>query len=420
MKKYREHIFRSSLFMLLLVCLCLPALPVTAGSGIGLGSASIDIENAMRGSQYKNSITVFNTGDQSSDYVVTIDGEAASWVSLDYNGKPLESFSVPSNSKDSFGVTVTVPGDAANRKYSAQITVTSVPSSSGGGSGQGVSLAAYSIVSISVSGTQNISGKVSGITVIDQETGYPVGFKVFFENTGNVIVAPSVDIRVTWKGNVITNFNYNKTEVEPFKNSVIDITWDSTGQTPGDYSAQIAVNLDGKQIYANELSFKILALGALTRSGEFSDLSVTGTLQPGKLAKIYAVFSNTGQIDTWAEFNGEVYLKEALIEAVKSEKLLVKRGAKENLAAYFTPAQVGDYIVKGYVLFEGKKTEVLEKKVTIQAGAANVTTSPGSNTTAANNSTDEKKPFNMVIPVLIAIVILLGVIVFLLLRRRKG
>ena len=135
-----------------------------------------------------------------------------------------------------------------------------------------------------------------------------------------------------------------------------------------------------------------------------SSVAVFGVgVQPGNLAKVCAVFTNTGQIEVWAEFNGEVYLGGELIEVIKSEKLLVKRDSTENLAAYFTPQQTGEYSVKGYVLFEGKKTNVLETKVTI------------------GNELDETddNPFNMIIPIAGGIIVLPVVIGFLLLRKRK-
>ncbi len=408
MKKYRRNIFKGGLFILILFCLALPALPAMAGSGIGLGPATIDIVDAMRGSIYKNSITIFNTGDQYTDYGVTIDGEAAAWVTLDYQGQPFERITVATEGKEAFGVTVTVPGDAANRKYTATVTVTSVPGgASGSGSGAGVALSAYANINITVTGTQHISGKVNGITVKDQETGFPLVLKVFFENTGNVIVAPSIDVNIDWNGNRIDSFNYSGTEIAPSKGDFIDVKWDTTGRVPGDYIAHVIVNLDGQQIYTQDVSFKILVLGSLTRSGELGDVSVKGTMEVGKLAKIEGVFSNTGAANVIARLTGEILLDGNLVQILEGDEVMVDSGRQATLSAYFTPEQEGKYTAKAQVDFGGKKTDV--KEITFNIG-----TGQGS----SNEDGGTGKSFNMLYPIVGVVGLMIIVMVLVALKRR--
>jgi hypothetical protein len=387
------------MFVLLLLCLSLPALPAMAGSGIAVGPSRIDIEDAMRGARYDSQVSIFNGGDQTTDYRVTVEGEAAAWVSLAYQGEALTTITVSPATREFFDVTVAVPEDTANGNYSARITVTSITTASG--AGQAVSLAAYADINLAVSGTQNISGKVNGITVKDQETGFPVLFQVYFENTGNVAVSPGIDVIIDWEGKPVDSFNYSGTEMGPSQKDFIDVEWDTTGQTPGDYGAKVNVSLDGQQIYTQDLNFKILALGSMTRSGELRDITVEGTLQAGKLAKINGVFANTGDADVLAKLTGEIYLEGSLLQVLEGDEVMVDRGIQATVSAYFTPAQEGKYTIKGQVDFGGKKTDIKEVALDISAVQnAGATTEPA-NPPNENTGTDTGKgPFGLSWPII--------------------
>ena len=426
MKTFGERIIKSGLFILLLLCLALPALPAMAGSGINVGPASIDIKDAMRGSKYEDSIIIFNTGDQDTDYQITVSQEAAAWVSLSYQGKEFSTITIPSGGKKTIDVTVAVPGDAANGNYTARVMVTSMPGSSSGDMGMGVSLAAYSDIHIAVTGTQHLSGKVGGISAADQETGFPLLLLVFFENTGNVAVSPSIDVTINWAGNKVDSFNYSDTKVGPSQKATINVNWDTTGHTPGDYTAHVVVNLDDQQISTQDLNFKILALGSLTRSGELGDVSIEGSLLPGKLAKINGVFANTGNADVLAKLTGEIYYDNNLLQRLEGDEVLVNRGIQTTLSAYFTPDQEGKYTVKAQVDFGGKKTDVKEFTFNIGKGQANPTPgntnpAPGNTNQGQSTSTTESstgKSFNMLYPILGGAGLVVLIIVVVWMRRR--
>ena len=309
------------------------------------------------GGEYRNGLIIFNTGDRTTDFTVTAEGEAGSWLSFSYQGGPFEYITVPSGGNGAFEVTAAVPGDAANGVYSARVMVTSAPS---GASGVGVLVAAFSKLTITVSGTQVLSGEVTGFSLDDQETGFPMMMQVFFNNTGNVAVSPSIDVTIDWAGNTVDSFNYSETEVGPSQKATIDVNWDTTGQALGDYEAKVRVSLDGEEIYTSNLSFKILPLGSLTRSGELREVSAAGTPRVGRLLKIEGVFANTGEADVLAKLTGEIYYDSSLVEILESDEVLVNRAQQAILAAYFTPEQEGAYTVKAQVHFSGKKTEIME------------------------------------------------------------
>jgi len=64
---------------------------------------------------------------------------------------------------------------------------------------------------------------------------------------------------------------------------------------------------------------------------------------------------NIGEIDVLAKISGEVYLNNNLIDTIESDETLIKIGKTETLTAYFKPTGDGLYLVKGNIVYEGKK-----------------------------------------------------------------
>ena len=380
-------LIRGIILFIVMAGLILPVFPVMAGSGIGLGPSSIVIDDAMRGAEYSRNLKISNTGDVACNYDIKVEGTAESWISLYYEDKPFTEITIPAKSEDYFSININTPLDAANGKYSAKITVTSIPI--GSGSGQAVSLAAFSVVDIDVTGEQNISGKVSGLSVEDQETGLPLRFKVFFINEGNVSVTPQIQGDIFWNGTKVDSIDYKETPMGPSEEGYIIVEWDTTGHSPGDYNADITVSLEDEDIYTENVNFKILSLGSLTRSGSLNDLTIVGTLRFGGVVRLEGTFENTGA-SILAKLVGEVYLNGDLIQMLEdSDDVLVESGKQETLSAYFISEQAGDYSVKAWVNFGGKKTEYKEVTFNIKA-VGESSTQPVLTSGASSENSPEK------------------------------
>jgi len=220
------------------------------------------------------------------------------------------------------------------------------------------------VVTIQVTGTQNISGRVSDILAYDVEVGYPLRLIVMFENTGNVVAAPLIEATIAYKGTDIASFSSNNTIVAAGKAGNLEAEWDTTGNAPTEYTAKVTVTLDGNVLMQKDVPFNILPLGELTRSGELKDIIIDNAAIVSKPLKVQATFANTGQIDTNVYFTGEVYLEGNLIQVMTSDTLLVKHGQQEVLTAYFTPEQAGDLNIKAQATFEGKKSNIQEINIT--------------------------------------------------------
>jgi hypothetical protein len=348
-----------------LFIVCGLALPVMAeGTGIALAPSLVQINDALRGADYDQSLVITNMGSVDTNYALTTEGEASAWLSFYSNGGEIQQVTVPAHLTGIFEVKISVPEDAVNGQHKATLTVTSLPDASSAGQAA-VAVSAVSDLTIAVTGTQVIAGTVSDISTSDVETGYPLKIQVYLQNTGNVEVSPLITANITRNGIAVGSLTENNTKVRAGVGQFIIAEWDTTGNAAAEYIATVAVYLDGRDIAARELPFKILPLGTLTRSGELKGIVVNGAAIVNLVTKMTATFANTGQIDTWAKFAGEIYKGDQLVDTFSGDELLIEKGTEANLVAYFKLAEAGEYTIKGYVLYEGKQTEVKELTFTV-------------------------------------------------------
>ena len=390
-----------------LLVLCLTPYNVGA-AGLGVAPTEIHLDDVLRGSEVLRSIRVFNIGEETVSFRLTASGEAAEWISFcdpDDPATTVETVTAPGNGKAEVWVKFKIPEDAADGIYTATIYVESTPSEEAeltgeGEAAQSVALQMTSRVTIEVTGSQILTGNVRGISAVDVEVNYPLRIMVEFKNTGNVVATPQIGVEISKDDEAIGSFISAEAKVKVANSEIISVEWDTTGRELGDYLARAAVSLGGEVIATEELNFAILPVGTLTREGVFTELALEGNPKLGTIAKIQATFFNTGQIDTKARFIGEVYCDNELVDTPEGEEVLIPVGQRDALTSYFKPDEPGDYDIKGYVNYEGKKTEVKEMSFTIGEAGGGL-------------------PFSLSTPFVIGvIVVLVGVIAFLALRRR--
>ena len=359
----------AAVLMALLTASLLASSALAAG-GIGVAPTSLTVTDAVRQGIYEQSIIVMNVGDEEMAYGLNATGGAGSWISFFQMDKPdttIDRIDLAGKMNREVGVKLSIPSDAADGDHRAVIAVTSI---SAGSTGVSVGISASVNVDITVTGTQIISGHVDYMDIANVEVGYPLLISVNVVNTGNVVVTPVINVDITQNKTDVDTFSINNVEIGAQKNTVIPVKWDTTGKSAADYNAHVVVSMEGKIIGEQNLSFSILQLGTLTRSGELKDLAVIGNPTTKLMGKVIATFVNTGQIATWATFTGEIYLNNNLVQTIQSDKMLIEIGQTVTLDAYFKPDKAGNYVIKGQVNYEGKESEVKTLAVTIKASGS--------------------------------------------------
>ncbi|MGP8320505.1 MAG: COG1470 family protein [Methanosarcinaceae archaeon] len=352
----------------LLLCLCSTA---NADIGLGISPASITISDAFKGGTYERTITVFNGGDETGNFMLMAEGECTDWISFYKEDILIREITVPGKDKTKVLVKFDIPQEISNDDYTSTIYAQSVPdeTSSGEGAFAHAIIRIPSEVLIQVTGTQILNGTVISITTTDIEIDYPLKIKLEFKNEGNVIAKPRIAVTMTKNGKLVDMFVHDKDGVKPDTKDTITVLWNTTQQRTGDYIVDVEVSLGG-EILANEnLPFKILPFGTLTRQGELTYLTTEGDPLVGRMMKILTDFENTGTIDSRATFKGEVYCDGEFIDVIESNEILVEIGETRRLTSYYKILSPGKYVVEGCVLYEGKETGT--KEITFDVTSTN-------------------------------------------------
>lgn len=337
--------------------------------GIGVGPNYIMLESALRGSTYKQTIYVYNQNDYDSTILLNTTGDAGKWVTFYETSnlsKPVTSTFVPKMSSRNIIIQITIPEDAANKQYNGSIIVSSEPADTNTtGNYTTVSLNIPVMLFINVTGDQNLNVSVWYVEVDNVEINEPCRLRLQFKNTGNVVATPYTEIIITKDGRYIDSLSGSADPIQPNQLGTQELIWNTTGMVAGNYVAHFNITLDGKLVEEKDVSFKLLPPGTFTRNGTLLSITYEGKPEKDKVLKIIATFKNTGDVDTNAKFIGEIYKNSELIDVVESREITVPKYNKENLYAYYKIKENGTYIVKGYILYGGKKTNVAELTFTV-------------------------------------------------------
>ena len=391
-------------------------------SAMGVGPSQFKIEKAVKGTEYQKTVKIFNTDPTDSLIIITSSGEAASWVSA-YPETDLttavNNFTLQGGKDILMLLKFRIPETAANGNYTGTLYVQTAPKAGAGMQSVGMNVPIE--IKIEVIGEQILEGLTRSITTRDVEINYPLEIKVEFENKGNVVAKPNINVEVKRGSEKVGSSKYTAEAVAPATWKTIPVELDTSSLLPGNYTADVSVLLGEKVVGTQVLSFSLLPLGTMTRAGAFKSLSYTGEPAIGKLLKIVSVFKNTGKISTKANFVGEVYRGGELVDSLKSEEILVAVDSEEGLVSYLKVESAGDYRITGAVLYEGKKTDPRELSFKVEAAAqTTVTTEDRTQPTQGNTAT----PGTQVDPILFvgiaAVIVLLLALAYVTSRRNKG
>lgn len=358
---------RKIIMLLTLIAMVQPVV----GIGIGISPAEINFNNALKGYEYESSFTIFNTGSEAMNFSLEASGSIIDWVSFynlnDYDNN-ISSILIPEKDKSTVVIRIKVPSDAINANYTGSLTARTIPDTDEtGGTGQSLVIGASTKVTINVTGDQIIDGKVLGIFTENTEPGYPLKITTRFQNTGNVVVNPKIVITIFQDNNIINSFSHETTSVKPGITQPIIAEWMTTAANiPADYTAKVDVLLNGNIIKSDELSFQILPVGTLTKSGNLTDIYVEGEPAVGNIVTIRAYFTNTGQVETQTKFSAEVYRDNKLIDTISSDELTAPKHQETVLISYLKITEPGDYLIKGKVIYSGKETPI--KEISLNVG----------------------------------------------------
>jgi len=336
-----------------------------AAVSIGAGPSTIDYGKLVRGGYGEKDITVSTNSIENLTCFIEYTGDIKEWMASDEG----DTFDLAGNNRKTITFFIQPPESAANGKYDGAIYIRASPTSTvESGAGMAVGAGVKIIVSAEITGVQERSFEVKSVRIDEAEVGQPIPLTIGVKNTGNVKVNPIFQLRVLDKGqNELYDTEYSEKDLWPMREDEIKVDLPSDGIKAGAYVLNMKAYSQDKLIDEWDKEFAIEPAGTISVGGNLKEIRVSTMIaKVGEPVKVTAVFENNGATHIEAKLKSEVYVSGGLEEVLDdSDEYMVAPGEEIELETYFEPERSGNFMVQGFVLYKGKKTDV--KQVTMTA-----------------------------------------------------
>ncbi|MBS3164282.1 hypothetical protein J4439_02530 [Candidatus Woesearchaeota archaeon] len=342
--------------------------PGAGGVGIGLSPGSLSFENVLRDGYAEGTFVVTSSMSESVPIYGRVQGDVGEWLHFpDATEGLLGEVSV--EHPLIVRVAVAPPGDVASGRYSGYVLLeTGTLASVGDTIGSAVRVSLLGWTHLSVTGEEIRDCQVGALQLTDTEPGMPLELSLMVRNTGNVRLAPEVQVDIWDQGEttLLTGAEEHMETVLPTTKREQRFYLDH-GLPQGQYWALVSVPECGS---SQLLTFDVLPLGGVADRGQLESVTSEVWARVGDLVPVRAVFSNTGQRSVRAIFRGSVVSEGRTIELLQSEEALVPPGESAELLSYFRPQRTGQYELRGRVHYNGKLTYEKGTILNVNAGPA--------------------------------------------------
>ena len=350
--------------LILLLLLSMIGTTYVEGTGMGVGPNYIRLDSVLRNATYLKTVYIYNQNDYDANFLISSMGAIGNWATIyemDNITKPINSTFVHNMSDKAILLKISIPPLAANGEYNGSIIVTAKPiKTNTSGNYSTVELNLPILVSMNVTGDQDLNISVINMYIEDVEINYISAIRIQFKNSGNVQASPQTEVIIRKDGMYIDRLTSKTSPIQPNEIYTQTMWWNTTGKVSGRYDANFTITIDGKVIKQKDISFNLFPPGTFTRNGTLKNITYSGELQKEKLLKIIANFINTGEIETTAKFVGEIYKDGELIDHLESQEAIVPKYQNKQLPSYLTIKDNGKYRISGYVLYGGRTTNTVD------------------------------------------------------------
>lgn len=357
-------------FIILLLFLNLTGL--CSAITLGAGPSSLEFLNVNKGGYAEQNLVVYTDSEENLTIRIEATGPISEWLTFNET-----TFILPAGGRVEIHTKVEPPVVTPNGLYNGRIHFQAALQKEAENSTTFPTKAGTSILAtIGVTGEKRYNYKINSILVKDIEVEYPVKINISVTNTGNIDVVPQLFLTIRDDNKkIILQENYSDSEITPTTTREIQIELENISMDPGLYWIEITWDLGGKQ----EISLEVLEKGALAIYGKLTSITIDKHIvQEDDVVRIDGTLVNAGEefIDT-AVFKVEVYStsekssKNKLEELVESEPYSIPVGSERQITSYFTPEKAGKYLLRGYVVYSGKKTRVKDVELEVLEKAKN-------------------------------------------------
>lgn len=355
----------------IILIICLSLIPAIAFAGVGLSPSTVYFEKMVRGGYAEKYITVSNPTDEDVSITVAVEGEISGWFDIEP-----KNFNLSGIGFKIVRVIARPPSNIPNGVYRGRVLIISkpvMPPEAPQGSVIRVASVVAADALVEVSDVQLMRYNVEKLDLPSTEECRPIIITAYVRNTGNVNVTPSFHIEIkSLAGQLVKSYDYKaELPILPTTSKTIFIRVPYEIEhfkciPEGTYIAEItAYTDDGSVMDKSSIKFKIYKRGVLTVAGELIELKAPKNITLGEVAKVEALFKNTGQIPVAAKLNVEVYSGGRLVQTLSSDPVEVYMGGVNPLTVYFKPGFPGKYTLSAIANFEQKTSNVLQTEIDV-------------------------------------------------------
>jgi len=229
-------------------------------SAIGMITEPIVAKDMLRGGEVSKTVTLFNPQASEAIYELGSSGQIEGWVEFFVPGKldtAVSQATVPPKAYYDVTAKIKVPEGTPNGEYKGEIFVKDNPKEQPGEEESSVGVGQMVSTEVTVTVTDREIIKLDTALIpesYDVKQGEPLKIKIIYENSGNVSLKPSFQLKIANSADERIVFNaiypYSETEeaVKPGESKTMPVfEWPTAGQATGRYLVE-AVSLVGDEV----------------------------------------------------------------------------------------------------------------------------------------------------------------------------
>ena len=330
------------------------AINAVAAVNIDMYPTKLYFNQVLSGGYAEKTITITTDSENALYIIPSISGIIRDWISLSPNTSLRVSKKLPLELK----AVVRPPKDTSKGTYSGHISLNIINKKAPEISvDKETSLILKTVVEITDKEIKKLS--VKDIFVSSTEQNHPIDFFITILNEGNKEIKPIVKIN-------LENIEFtNEITLLPFEEKEAIIDLDIKELELGKHTATISVFLDGILVKDKTSPFTIFEKNSLIRKGILLDISNKERVHINDKIRIDSKFYNIGEVSVDAQFKGQIYFNNGVIEEIESEEVYAPVGKITTLSSYFIPHETGKYKIIGEVYYSNTVTEEKESFVDV-------------------------------------------------------
>ncbi len=324
--------------------------------GISVTRATLDFENVLKGGYAEQTFFVSTDAPFSIPLTYELSGEMANWttISPDMNAPNMTIF-VNNTKYQPVTVIIQPPSDIPAGTYTGAVRViTGAINQPGGQYGSQLQAAFLVKLSVVVTGQEILSCSGAGIILRDTEIGQPLEYDMMVSNNGNIRVRPNITVDI---------WNQDQSKLVMSKDLLfnnVDVLPTTTGSFTNTFTSDLRIGQYWGYVTVHPcentalVTFNVYDKGTLVDTGEFVRLDSKPWASVGEVVPLTAVFKNTGQRMVSAKFKGVVTLDNRIVDTIDTEYYDISPGQIGNIDFYYTPKNLGQYVITGRILYNNK------------------------------------------------------------------